>query len=116
MVAVRLTVYVPGTVYWCEGFLAVEVLVSPKFHAHEVGVFVDRSVKATLTGAVPLKGVPENSATGTGTDVGVGVVVSGVEWVVTGADPRASKFAEVIVYEPGLYTTRTVLVVAEPMS
>jgi hypothetical protein len=66
-------------------------------------------VKATVNGDVPLNGVPANSATGRGTGVGVdveGVIV--VDVVGTGADPMAAKFADAIVYDPGVYTTRTV--------
>lgn len=35
-------------------------------HSHEVGVFVLASVKATLSGAVPERGVPLKAATGAG--------------------------------------------------
>ena len=37
---------------------------SPKDHAHDVGVFVEASVKVTVRGVVPLRGVPVNAAVG----------------------------------------------------
>jgi len=47
-----------------DGFCAVEVPVSPKVHDQEVGSLVDRSVKSTVSGALPEVGSPEKSATG----------------------------------------------------
>jgi hypothetical protein len=47
-----------------EGFCAVEVVLSPKFHAQLVGVFVEESVKVTARGAAPLVGLAVNEATG----------------------------------------------------
>ena len=44
---------------WAE-----ELLPSPKFQDHDVGLPVDWSVKATSSGAVPEVGVPTKSATG----------------------------------------------------
>ena len=41
-----------------------EVVVSPKFHDHAVGEFVELSVKLTASGALPEVGVPEKFATG----------------------------------------------------
>ena len=40
------------------------VLLSPKFHDHEVGELVEVSVKLTANGAVPEVGVPVKFATG----------------------------------------------------
>ena len=40
------------------------MLESPKSQDQEVGLLVDRSVKLTVNGAVPLVGFPEKSATG----------------------------------------------------
>jgi hypothetical protein len=65
-VAVNFTSYVPALEYVCVGFCAVES-VDPelsKSHAHDVGVFVERSVNVTSKGALPESGVPEKSATG----------------------------------------------------
>ncbi len=66
LVAVRLTVYVPAVVYWCEGFWSADEPVSPKFHAHEVGLLAEVSVNVTVSGAVPDVGVPVKLATGGG--------------------------------------------------
>lgn len=49
-VAVRITVYVPALLYVWEGFFCVLVPPSPKFHDHDVGEFVERSVKFTFKG------------------------------------------------------------------
>ena len=51
------------------GFCCVDVLAlpepgSPKFQLQEVGLSVDVSVKATLSGAVPLVGAALNAAVG----------------------------------------------------
>ena len=48
------------------GFRAVDVVPSPKSHDQPVGPFVEASVKLTASGAAPLRGVPEKSATGAG--------------------------------------------------
>ncbi len=63
-VAVIVTVYFPVLEYLCVGFLAVEVVPSPKFHFHAVGVPVLLSVNTTFNGAFPDVGEAENSATG----------------------------------------------------
>ena len=47
------------------GLCSVDVLPSPKSQLHEVISPVEASVNAVVTGAVPLKGVPEKSAAGT---------------------------------------------------
>lgn len=61
-----------------------DVPLSPKFHDHEVGEFVDASVNTTFKGAVPDVGVPLKSATGgkVGVVVVVDVVGDGVAVVV----------------------------------
>jgi hypothetical protein len=48
----------------CDGFCDVDVEPSPKFHDQLVGVFVEVSVKATVSGAVPELGEVVNEATG----------------------------------------------------
>ncbi len=63
MVAVKLTVYVPTELYVWDGFLRVEVPVSPKFQDQEVDP-VDRSVKLTVRGTPPEVGVAEKLAVG----------------------------------------------------
>ena len=55
-VAVSETVYVPAAEKVCVGFWLVLVFPSPKFHDHEVGVFVEVSVKLTDNGAFPEEG------------------------------------------------------------
>jgi hypothetical protein len=57
-------VYVPALVYLCTGFFAVEYILSPKLHFHEVGDPVLLSVKATLKGVFPDIGDPEKAAIG----------------------------------------------------
>jgi hypothetical protein len=52
----------------CEGFAAVEVPPSPNDQDREVRLPVERSVKATVRGAFPVVGVPENCATGAAGD------------------------------------------------
>ena len=42
--ATRLTLYVPGVVYWWLGFWLLDMPVSPKAQLQPVGVCVDRSV------------------------------------------------------------------------
>ena len=48
----------------CDGLCAVDVPPSPNVHAQLVGCPVDVSVKATVSGAVPLVGDPVKFATG----------------------------------------------------
>ena len=48
----------------CEGFLALEAYPSPKFQAHVVGLFIDVSVKVTMSGIVPDAELESNDATG----------------------------------------------------
>jgi hypothetical protein len=63
---------VPAAAKVCDGFCTVDVAVeleSPKFHAHDVGLPVDVSVKFTDSGAVPVVGDIVKFA------VGAGVVV-----------------------------------------
>jgi len=64
--AVRVTVYDPASAYSWLGFCSSEVPPSPKVHDQAVGVFVDRSVKSTSSGAVPEVGAAEKSAAGGG--------------------------------------------------
>ena len=66
LVAVNATVNVPAPVYVCEGFCNVDVAPSPNVQAHDVGVPVDRSVKLTISGALPMVGVALKSAVGAG--------------------------------------------------
>jgi hypothetical protein len=66
LVAVRDTVNVPRVVYVCVGFWLVDVVPSPKFHDHEVGVLVLASVKSTAMGAFPEVVFAEKAATGAG--------------------------------------------------
>jgi hypothetical protein len=66
LLTVRLTVYVPAEVYWCEGLVAVEVWESPKFHVRDMGEPVDASVNWTVSGRVPVRGGPVKFATPTG--------------------------------------------------
>jgi hypothetical protein len=51
--------------------------------------------------------------TGAVEGVGVGVVVEGVDAVGAAPDPIAPKSADAIVYDPGMYTIRTVCGVPE---
>jgi hypothetical protein len=55
---------VPDVVYSCEGFWAVPVLPSPKFHTQDVGDPVEVSVNWTVRGAAPLSDDAVNAATG----------------------------------------------------
>ena len=48
---VKLTVYFPALLYLCTGFLAVDVLLSPKLQDQEVGDPVLLSVNVTVSGA-----------------------------------------------------------------
>src|SRR5437868_6659779 len=64
------TVYSPDDAYVWDGFCAVEVEPSPKFHDQAVGVFVEVSVNVTLSGAAPDVGEVVNDATGSGDEVG----------------------------------------------
>jgi hypothetical protein len=61
---VRFTVYVPLLVKVCEGLWIVDVLPSPKSHAHEVGELVEVSVNWTDKGAYPDVTFVEKLATG----------------------------------------------------
>ena len=61
---VKLTVYFPAAAYLCTGFLAIEYVLSPKFHFYEVGVPVLLSVNVTFSGAFPEVGDAENAAKG----------------------------------------------------
>jgi len=63
-VAVNVTVYFPALEYLCVGFLAVELVPSPKSHFHDVGAPVLVSVNTTFSGSLPDVGEAENSATG----------------------------------------------------
>ena len=54
LVAVNVTVYVPGVKYVVEGFFKVDVEPLPKFHCHAVGLPVERSWKLMMMGAQPL--------------------------------------------------------------
>lgn len=64
-VAVRLTEYVPASVYSYVGFWSVEVPPSPKYQYQEVGEFSDVSVNTIARGAVPVVVFAENETTGT---------------------------------------------------
>lgn len=61
---VRVTVYLPALVYLCVGFLAVDVILSPKFQDHEVGLSVLLSVNLTVNGFLTLVKDAEKKATG----------------------------------------------------
>lgn len=61
---VKLTVYFPIFVYLCVGFLAVEVLESPKFQDQEVGDPVLLSVNLTVNGFFPERGDAVKAAAG----------------------------------------------------
>ena len=66
----KVTVYFPFCVYLCTGFLAVEVLLSPKFQDQAVGLLVLLSVNVTVIGAFPdvvdaVKEANRTEATGT---------------------------------------------------
>ena len=81
----RETVYTPGVVNVCVGFLMLEVSPSQKSHSHEFGALKDMSVNETVNGATPmLLLIAKNEIgampglAGTGGDcmpVGVGVAV-----------------------------------------
>src|SRR3954471_14977716 len=78
LAAVNATVYVPPDVKVCAGFCAVAVDPSPKFHDHEVGDPVERSVNCTANGAGPLVTDEANDAVGaTGAADTVIVAVTG---------------------------------------
>ena len=64
-VAVRVALYVPGVVYVCVGFCAVELFPSPKSHAHEVGFPELWSVKTMVRGAGPEDWLVMKEAEGT---------------------------------------------------
>jgi hypothetical protein len=61
---VRETVYVPITLYVCDGFCAVLVVPSPKSQSHEAGLFVERSEKFTVSVSMPVVAEPLKSAMG----------------------------------------------------
>ena len=92
--AVRVTVYVPASVYVVDGFCEVEVLPLPKSHDHDVGLPVEVSVNCTANGAVP--------------DVGdaVKLATTGMAWTVTvvvaEVAPPALDAVRVTVYVPAL--------------
>jgi len=50
----RETVYVPGVVNVCVGFLMLEVSPSQKSYSQEFGALKDMSVKKTVNGATPM--------------------------------------------------------------
>ena len=54
----------PAVVYWWVGFWTVSVAESPKSHSQLVTVPVDRSVKSTLKGAVPVESDALKAAAG----------------------------------------------------
>lgn len=56
--------YFPAFVYLCVGFLAVEVLLSPKFQDQELGEFALLSVNCTCKVVFPDVGDAEKAATG----------------------------------------------------
>ena len=60
----RFTSYLPSVLYTWDGLSSVDVNPSPKSHRREVITPEDASVKTTVNGYVPDKGVPENPATG----------------------------------------------------
>jgi hypothetical protein len=66
LVAVNETVYVPDEAYEWVGFWMFEVPPSPNVQAHEVGLLDEASANWTVSGRVPVRGVPVKSATGTG--------------------------------------------------
>jgi hypothetical protein len=55
--------------------LSEEVPLSPKFQAHEVGELVDVSVNVTVSGVLPVSGVPVKLATGIVTGGGALTVI-----------------------------------------
>ena len=61
---VRITAYFPVGVYLCTGFLAVEVLLSPKFQDQAVGLLVLLSMNVTVRGAFPVVRVALKDAIG----------------------------------------------------
>ena len=71
LLAINLTVYVPGVVYVWLGFRDVDVPVSPNVHAQLVGEFDEVSVKFTVNGATPLVGVAVKLAVGGATGTGI---------------------------------------------
>ena len=56
--------YVPALAYVCEGFCNIEVVASPKLHDQPVTTPLVISVKLTVSGRMPVVGVPEKPATG----------------------------------------------------
>jgi hypothetical protein len=62
---IKLTVYFPDFVYLYTGFLSLDgVLLSPKFHDHEVGLLALLSVNVTVNGAFTLTEEAEKAETG----------------------------------------------------
>src|SRR4051794_6410011 len=51
--AVKVTLYVPAAAYVLFGLCSVDVVLSPKSHAHDVGAPVEVSVNDTSIGATP---------------------------------------------------------------
>ena len=80
--------------------MSAEMPPSPKFHAQVAGFPVDRSVNATVSGALPFIGVAENTGSGTGVGVGVGVEVGVGAGAVT-----LMKFVRVLVALPPVLAT-----------
>ena len=67
---------------------------SPKSHDHDVGAFVDESVKVTDNGATPDAADFVNDATGTG---GADTVIT---WAADVCDPTAFVAVSVTLYVP----------------
>ena len=61
---VSVTVYVPAAAKVCDGFCAVEVAPSPKFHDQLLGEPLEVSVNCTANGALPDSGDAVNDALG----------------------------------------------------
>ena len=98
-VAVKTTLYGPPAVKVCDGFWVVTGGVpSPKFQLHEVGVFVEVSVKVTVNGAAPDDADFVNEATGAGGTAGL--TVTGCAAAVS--DPAEFVAFKVTLYVPGL--------------
>jgi hypothetical protein len=85
--------------YGWVGFWRVEVVPSPKFHAHELGEFVDVSVNKTVRGASPVVGVTVKFATG-GYTGALTVIRSVIERVSL---PPVLMTVKLTVYVPGFW-------------
>jgi hypothetical protein len=72
LVAVRVTVYVPGVVYICDGFWRVDEPPSPNVHVHAAGELLDASTNWTASGTGPEVIFDVNAANG-----GAGSAVTG---------------------------------------